>query len=576
MVEDELVETVSTQVEGFETVGNLLASSTELQVAFIVLIVGIISIIVGYRAFSTWIRGQKFRYFRPHTSRFIRVAVLPLFAIALVTSTNAYVHTVDLFGSMTADDAERTFPMILDTLNILVIGYTISHIIPIILTKREMSILEKNDYDVWISAGGFIDDQKDLFHTIFRWIPPKNPPEEITEKEFAKYLSSDKGRKYLEAYHTSKGIKIGTYEEIVKHPYEAWKKQERAKYAAYYESCVSGNNEVGKKLKLGQNIEEVYPIDTWREMRRLYGYEIIVAGSKPSGNAKKRKKDIPKSATQMIPVGIFATICLWVVSWWGVDLWVLATATGGLAVGVGFALQETMQNWFAYIMIRKDNIISEGDRVSLESGYNGYVHKITSRVTYIRDGLNESFAIIPTRQLVSGQITSYSKEVLMVPAVVKVGVSYLNDPKQVSAVLTKVGKRAMLEIIDSNNRHMIRQRRCPYLDNNMPSCGCDKNIHVELEQPLIRFNEFNDSALDFTILLYVWNYGSQFKVKTDVRMIMYEEFKKYDIRIPWPIRTVYQGDEKREAEEIGRHEAKRNQLIDEFGIGSSGTGGTED
>ena len=28
---------------------------------------------------------------------------------------------------------------------------------------------------------------------------------------------------------------------------------------------------------------------------------------------------------------------------------------------------------------------------------------------------------------------------------------------------------------------------------------------------------------------------------------MYEEFKDYDIRIPWPIRTVYQGDEKREA-----------------------------
>ena len=185
---------------------------------------------------------------------------------------------------------------------------------------------------------------------------------------------------------------------------------------------------MGKKLKTGQDVEEIYPIDTWREMRRLYGFEIIVAGSKPSGYGQKKKKDIPKSATQMIPVGIFAAVCLGVLSWWGIDLWVLATATGGLAVGVGFALQETMQNWFAYIMIRKDNIISEGERVSLESGYNGYVHKITSRVTYIRDGLNESFAIIPTRQLVSGQITSYSKEVAIVPAVVQVGVSYLNDP----------------------------------------------------------------------------------------------------------------------------------------------------
>ena len=440
-------------------------------------------------------------------------------------------HTVDLFDGAIGEE-EKTFPMILSTLNILVIGYTIAHIIPVILTKRETSILEKADYDLWISSGGFVDDQKDLFHMVFKWMPPKNPPEEITEDEFTEYLSTEAGRKYLEAYRTSKGVGIGTYEELVKHPYEVWKKQQRVKYAAYYESCISGNNEMGKKLKTGQDVEEIYPIDTWREMRRLYGFEIIVAGSKPSGYGQKKKKDIPKSATQMIPVGIFAAVCLGVLSWWGIDLWVLATATGGLAVGVGFALQETMQNWFAYIMIRKDNIISEGERVSLESGYNGYVHKITSRVTYIRDGLNESFAIIPTRQLVSGQITSYSKEVAIVPAVVQVGVSYLNDPRQVSAILTKVGNRAMQEILDSKNRHMIRQKRCPYLDENRSSCGCDKNIHVELEQPLIRFNKFNDSALDFTILLYVWNYGAQFKVKSDVRIIMHEEFKKYDIRSP--------------------------------------------
>ena len=49
------------------------------------------------------------------------------------------------------------------------------------------------------------------------------------------------------------------------------------------------------------------------------------------------------------------------VSWWGVDLFVLATATGGLAIGVGLALQETLQNWFAYIMIRKEKIFVEGD-----------------------------------------------------------------------------------------------------------------------------------------------------------------------------------------------------------------------
>jgi small-conductance mechanosensitive channel len=239
-----------------------------------------------------------------------------------------------------------------------------------------------------------------------------------------------------------------------------------------------------------------------------------------------------------------------------------------MALGVGLALKETLENYFAYILIRKDKIFTEGDRVQLESGYNGLVHRITPRVTYVRHGLNESLAIIPTRQLVSAEIINFTKEIKLVPAIVYVGVSYLNDPKQVSAILVKVGKRALVEVKDSKGNHIARQVRCPYLDENKPSCGCDKDIHVDVSsQPTVRFNKFNDSALDFLVLVYVRDYGSQFKMKSDLRVIMYEEFKKYDIRIPWPIKTVYQGDEKREADEIAEREDKRKQVVDEFGIG---------
>jgi small-conductance mechanosensitive channel len=231
-----------------------------------------------------------------------------------------------------------------------------------------------------------------------------------------------------------------------------------------------------------------------------------------------------------------------------------------------------MQNYFAYIMIRKDNIFKEGERIQLESGYNGYVHKITPRVTYVRDGLHESVAIIPTRQLVTGQIINYTKENKLVPAIIKVGVSYLNDPKQVAAILVKIGKRGMIEIKDGKGKHLVRQNRCSFLDENKSSCGCDKDLHVDITQPVVRFNEFNDSSLDFAVIVYVRDYGSQFKMKSDMRVIMYEEFKKYDIRIPWPIRTVYQGDEKREAQEIAEHESKRKQVTDEYGVGDLGRG----
>ena len=556
----------------FETVSQLIASSVSLQMALAVLVIGLIIIVTVYRKFSSWIQTQKFSYTRPHISRFVRTAMLAFFAIGLVSSVNAYIQAFELFDEqdITLTDElspSQTFAKILNTINILVIGYTISHLIPIALNKREKTILEREDFESWKELKGFKDDDGDLFHKIFKWVPPKILPEDLTKEEFEKNLQTKEGLNFLENYRTSKNVALGSYEKLVTDPFEEWKKAERKKYEKYFDDCISGNNQMGRKLVPGTKPQEIYPIDIWREVKRQREYEPIIPASKPSGHAKLQKERVPKSAKQIIPIGIFVGTVIGVVGWWGVDLFILATATGGMALGVGLALKETMENYFAYILIRKDKIFVEGDRVQLESGYNGLVHRITPRVTYVRHGLNESLAIIPTRQLVSAEIINFTKEIKLVPAIVYVGVSYLNDPKQVSAILVKVGKRALIEVKDSAGHHIARQVRCPYLDENKPSCGCDKDLHVDITQPTVRFNKFNDSALDFLVLVYVRDYGSQFKMKSDMRVIMYEEFKKYDIRVPWPIRTVYQGDEKREAQEIAEREDKRKQVVDEFGIG---------
>jgi len=561
----------------FETVSQLLASSVSLQMALAVLVVGLIIIVTVYRKFSSWIQTQKFSYTRPHISRFARTAMLAFFAIGLVSSVNAYIQAFELFDEqdVTLTDElspSQTFAKILNTINILVIGYTISHLIPIALNKREKTILEREDFESWKELKGFKDDDGDLFHKIFKWIPPKMLPEDLSKEEFEKNLQTKEGLNFLENYRTSKDVAIGSYDKLVSDPFEEWKKAVRKKYEQYFNDCTSGNNHTGRKLMPGAKLQEIYPIDVWREEKRQREYEPIIPASKPSGHAELQEERVPKSAKQVLPIGIFVGTVIGVVGWWGVDLFILATATGGMALGIGLALKETMENYFAYILIRKDKIFAEGDRVQLESGYNGLVHRITPRVTYVRHGLNESLAIIPTRQLVSAEIINYTKEIKLVPAIVYVGVSYLNDPKQVAAILVKIGKRALIEVKDSAGHHLARQIRCPYLDQNKPSCGCDKDIHVDISQPTVRFNKFNDSSLDFAVIVYVRNYGSQFKMKSDMRVIMYEEFKKYDIRIPWPIRTVYQGDEKREAQEIAEHESKRKQVVDEFGVGDLARG----
>jgi len=561
----------------FETVSQVIASSESLQFAFIVMIVGIIIIALAYSKFSSFVKSQKIYYTRPHLARFIRRAVLPVFAIVLISSTNAYMQGSGFFDQEVDEiDGEltpqATFGKILNTFNILVIGYTISHLIPIALTKRDKSTLEREDFDSWFDYRGFSDDDGDLFHKLYEWMPPKTTVDEIPEEEFQNHLKTKEGLLYLEQFHTTKGNPIGSYEKLVKQPYEEWKKSERIKYQKYYQNCITGNNQSGRKLKPGAKPDEIYPIDVWREEKRNHNFEPIIPSSRPVGYAKKKREGIPKSIKQVLPIGIFVATILGVIAWWGVDLFVLATATGGFAIGLGLALQETMQNYFAYIVIRKDKIFQEGDRVKLDTGYNGYVHKITPRVTYVRDALHESIAVVPTRSLVASQVVNYTRENKLVPAVVKVGVSYLNNPEQVASILVKIGKRGMKEIMDPKGRHLVRQNRCPYLNENKPSCGCDKNLHVDITQPVVRFVNFNDSSLDFTMWVYVRDYGSQYKTKTALRMIMYEEFKRYDIRIPWPIRTIYQGDEKKEYEEISQKDQDRNNVIDEFGLGDLGRG----
>ncbi|MEK0342641.1 MAG: mechanosensitive ion channel [Nitrosopumilus sp.] len=550
----------------FETIPQLLASSESLQIAFVLLIIGLVVIGIVYRKFSHWVFSQKFNYTRPDFSRFVRKAILPFFAIILVSSINVYIQTTELFDAEIEDgsDVAEKFAKILNSINILVIGWTISHLVPIALAKRDKSSLERGDYEQWRYKRGFTDDDG-LFYKCFKWSPPQTTPNDMKDDEFQNYIQTEDGLKFLEKYRTSTGLTVGSYDKLVDEPFVEWKKSERVKYKKYYENCITGKNQTGQKLRPGRVPEEIYPIDIWREQKRQNNYEPLIPSSRPPGYSKKQKEGVPRSAKQVLPIVIFLVTVLGVVTWWGVNLVFLATATGGLGLGVGLALKETMENYFAYIMIRKDKVIKVGDRVTLPSGYNGLVYKITPRVTYIRHGLNESLAIIPTKQIVSEEIINFTKEFKLVPASIDVGVSYLNNPVQVEAILIKIGKRAMIEVIDGEGKHLARQKRCPYLDKHKPSCGCDKELYVDIGDPTVRFNNFNDSALDFGLRVFVRDYGSQFRMKSEMRTIMYEEFKKYDIRIPWPIRTVYQGDEKREAEEIGKFDEMRNQVVKKYG-----------
>ena len=173
----------------FDTVSQLIASSVSLQLAVIGLVIGIIGISLVYRKFSFWVKTQKFNHVRPHVARFARKIILPFLAIALISSVNMYIQVFELFDEESMIPQvegelapSEVFAKMLNTLNILVIGYTISQLVPIALTKRDSSVLEREDFEAWREMRGFPDDDGDLFHKLYKWIPPTQKPDDLTDE----------------------------------------------------------------------------------------------------------------------------------------------------------------------------------------------------------------------------------------------------------------------------------------------------------------------------------------------------------------------------------------------------------
>ena len=572
MAEEPLISATANQ---FYPLLEVLSTDVVFQVALVLLVTSMVSITVGHYKFSNWIDSQKISYTSPHKSNIIKKTLFPLLGVAILTIGTVYIQYYELFTQeiyiQLANASEELTPRelfakILQTILILVSTYVVSKIIMVVFNKREKSILEHIDFLVWKEMRGFEDDEDKLFYRLFKWMHPTVLPQGMKKDDFQNYLKTDEGRKKLERYRTPQGNPIGSYEQIVRDPYKEWKKAEHRKYEKYLKDCQNGNNNAGRKLQLGAKIEEVYPIEAWRDVRRLDNYTPVIDGGKPPGYLKGKLQTSSNPFKQVIPIGIFVSVVIVVFYWWHVDIVLLATASGGLSIGLGFALKETVENYFAYLQIRKNNIINEGDRVELD-GYNGYVYKITPRATYVRHGVHESLAIFPIYQIVSSKIINFTKDFKIFPAKLEIGVSYVHDPEQVASILVKIGKQIMKEAKDERDRHIVVQERCPYLDHNLGSCGCDKEILVDIEQPTVRFTNFDDSSLKFELWVFVRDYASQFKVKSLMRVMAYKEFKKYGIKIPYPTRTIYQGNEETESKEDERFYEERKKVFDEYGIG---------
>jgi len=66
--------------------------------------------------------------------------------------------------------------------------------------------------------------------------------------------------------------------------------------------------------------------------------------------------------------------------------------------------------------------------------------------------------------------------------------------------------------------------------------------------PFVRFNDYGDSSLDFSVYFWVENVFRVENIKSEIRVKIFEMFNQEGIQIPFPQRVIHIQKEKEENE----------------------------
>ncbi|HZR83572.1 MAG TPA: mechanosensitive ion channel domain-containing protein [Candidatus Binatia bacterium] len=178
---------------------------------------------------------------------------------------------------------------------------------------------------------------------------------------------------------------------------------------------------------------------------------------------------------------------------------------GAFGVGIGFGLQNVVNNFVSGLILIFERPVQVGDAVQI-GNVTGEVRRIGIRSCTVRTGEGAD-VIVPNGNLISGQVTNWTFADRTRRIDVQVGVSYDADPERVLALLRDVGRRHPAAMKDP--------------------------------EPTALFLRFGESSLDFELQVWTNRFEMTPQIRSDLGVSVLRALREAGIEIPFPQRQLH-------------------------------------
>jgi len=212
-------------------------------------------------------------------------------------------------------------------------------------------------------------------------------------------------------------------------------------------------------------------------------------------------RDVLDTTSRYLFWGFYVLIALFLL---GFSFTSLAVVAGGLSVGIGFGLQNIVNNFVAGLILLFGRSIQAGDTIQIDSTW-GQVRKVNIRNTVVQTFDNATL-FVPNSDLIAGKLVNWTHRDPTVRREIAVGVAYGSDTDRVREILLEAAR---------SQPHVLPQ-----------------------PEPSVQFLNFGESSLDFKLFFWVDNVSAGLSTTSDIRFAINRRFREEGIDIPFPQREV--------------------------------------